>query len=163
MAEKDHLPLFGVGPFYVYGVVLLTVVAFFLRKLPFLASGKVSSLRIPMLVLGIILIIIGVCLWVMAVIVSKIDANIVKNQLVTSGVYAWVRNPIYSAFMLIATGVLLILGNLWFLFLPFVFWLSMTVLMRGTEEKWLLKQYGKEYEDYCSRVNRCWPWFPKRG
>ena len=28
------------------------------------------------------------------------------------------------------------------------------------EEKWLRDMYGKEYEDYCKRVNRCWPWLP---
>ena len=37
----------------------------------------------------------------------------------------------------------------------------MTILMKATEEKWLRELYGKEYEDYCKRVNRCWPWFPK--
>lgn len=38
----------------------------------------------------------------------------------------------------------------------------MTVLMKGTEEKWLLKLYGTEYSNYCKRVNRCIPWFAKR-
>lgn len=31
----------------------------------------------------------------------------------------------------------------------------MTVLMKNTEEKWLSKRYGSEYEAYCRRVNRC--------
>lgn len=160
MAKRDHLPLFGVGPLYVLCVVLLTVASVLMRNMSFLASGKIASLRVPMLVLGIILIVLGAFLWVMAAIVSKIDANIVKNQLVTSGAYAWVRNPIYSAFMIISTGVVLICGNLWLLVVPVLDWIFMTVLMKRTEEKWLLKQYGKDYEEYCSRVNRCWPWFP---
>ena len=163
MAKKDHLPLYGVGPFYVYCVVLLTVAAVLMRNLSFLSSGRVDPLRVPLLVLGIIFIVLGVVLWVMAVFGAKIDANIVKNQLVTTGVYAWVRNPIYSAFMIISTGVVLILGNLWFFVVPVLEWVFMTVLMRNTEEKWLLKQYGKDYEEYCSRVNRCWPWIPKKG
>ncbi len=75
----------------------------------------------------------------LAVIVSNIDANIEKNHLVTTGVYAWVRNPIYSAFMIISTGIVLILGNLWFLVVPVLDWVIMTVLMKRTEEKWLLK------------------------
>ena len=160
MAKRDHLPLFGVGPLYVLCVVLLTVAAVLMRNMSFLASGKVGSFKVPMLVLGIILIVLGAFLWVMAAIVSKIDANIVKNQLVTSGAYSWVRNPIYSAFMIISTGIVLILGNLWFLVVPVLDWVFMTVLMKFTEEKWLLKQYGKDYEEYCSRVYRCWPWFP---
>ena len=160
MAKKNHLPLYGVGPLYVCGVVLFTVAAVLMRNLSFLTSGKVSPLQVPMLVLGIIFIVLGVFIWILAVIVSKIDANIVKNQLVTTGVYAWVRNPIYSAFMIISTGVVLICGNLWLLVVPVLDWIFMTVLMKRTEEKWLLKQYGKDYEEYCSRVNRCWPWFP---
>ncbi len=163
MAKKDHLPLYGVGPLYALIVVVLTVAAVLIRNLSFLSSGKVDTLLVPLLVLGIIFIVLGVVLWVMAVIGSKIDANIVKNQLVTTGIYAWVRNPIYSAFMLISTGVVLTLGNLWLLVVPAIDWLFMAVLMRNTEEKWLLKQYGKDYEDYCSKVNRCWPWFPKKG
>lgn len=33
--------------------------------------------------------------------------------------------------------------------------------MKHTEEKWLAALYGREYADYCKRVNRCIPWFPK--
>lgn len=39
---------------------------------------------------------------------------------------------------------------------------KMTVLMKHTEEKWLKNLYGKEYEEYCKRVNRCIPWFKKK-
>lgn len=37
----------------------------------------------------------------------------------------------------------------------------MTVFLINTEEKWLRKQYGQEYENYCKKVNRCIPWFSK--
>ena len=43
-----------------------------------------------------------------------------------------------------------------------VFWALLTVMMQVTEEKWLLEQFGDEYREYCKRVNRCIPWFPKR-
>ncbi len=46
--------------------------------------------------------------------------------------------------------------------LPFVFWVLLTVMMQAAEEKWLLAQFGDEYKEYCKRVNRCIPWFPKR-
>ena len=51
--------------------------------------------------------------------------------------------------------------DLFFLILPFAYWLFLTILLKNTEEKWLRELYGKEYEEYCRRVNRCWPWFPK--
>jgi len=38
----------------------------------------------------------------------------------------------------------------------------MTVLLKLTEEKWLLDTFGEEYIKYCSKVNRVFPWFPKK-
>ena len=29
--------------------------------------------------------------------------------------------------------------------------------------KWLKELYDQEYIDYCKRVNRCIPWFPKKN
>ena len=38
-------------------------------------------------------------------------------------------------------------------------WIYMSLLLVVTEEKWLRDLYGKQYEDYCNRVNKCIPWF----
>ena len=111
---------------------------------------------------GIALILLGIVMWALANFHSRLDQNIVSNTLVTTGVYAWVRNPIYSAFMLACTGVLLLVCNLWLLILPPLYWLLMTLLVSATEEKWLRDLYGQQYVDYCARVNRCLPWFPKK-
>ena len=82
--------------------------------------------------LGLLLIALGVFMWVHANFISRIDDGINSCRLVTTGIYAWVRNPIYSAIMSACTGVILLLGNLCFLILPFFFWLLMTVLLRST-------------------------------
>ncbi len=161
MKKQDHLPIYGVGPLYVYVIAALTLAAFFLRKLPVFSSGQMKEMRTPLLVLGILLILSGIALWIYAVLISKIDDGIKENRLVTTGAYALVRNPIYSAAMIACTGAILLIGNAWFFPLPLFYWLFMTVLMKATEEKWLKKLYGSEYEDYCQRVNRCWPWRPK--
>lgn len=107
MKKKEHLPLFGVGPIYVYTIALFTIIAFLCRNMPVFEAGKLTFVRIPLLILGAILIALGIIIWVMAVIVSKVDDNIKKNHLVTTGIYAWVRNPIYSAFMIANTGIIL--------------------------------------------------------
>ena len=161
MKKQDHLPIYGVGPLYVYVIAALTLAAFFLRKLPVFSSGQMKEMRTPLLVLGILLILSGIALWIYAVLISKIDDGIKENRLVTTGAYSLVRNPIYSAAMIACTGVILLIGNAWFFPLPLFYWLFMTVLMKATEEKWLKKLYGSEYEDYCQRVNRCWPWLQK--
>ena len=161
MKNSDRLPLFGVGPLYGGIVVALTVAGCVAGSLvPF---GRVPQMKIPLLILGVLLIIYGVSLWVRAVLVAKLDDGIKENRLVTGGVYAHVRNPIYSAIMFACTGALCITGNLLFLPLFFVFWALMTVMMKNTEEKWLTERFGKEYINYCKRVNRAIPWFAKKG
>ena len=160
MKKQDHLPIYGVGPLYVYVIAALTLAAVLLRNMPVFSSGKLAGLHTPLLILGVLFIAAGIALWIYAVPVSKIDDGIKENRLVTTGAYAMVRNPIYSAAMIACTGVLLIVGNAWFFVLPFAYWLFMTLLMKATEEKWLKDLYGAEYEDYCRRVNRCWPWLP---
>ncbi len=160
--KRNHLPLYGVGPLYVYILISLTSFAALLRNFAILESGKIHVLKIPLTIIGILTIILGIVIWFQAVVISEADQNIVENRLVTSGIYAWVRNPIYSSFMIACTGILLIIGNLWFFLLPLLYWLFMTVLMKSTEEKWLLDLYGTEYTEYCKKTNRCWPWFPKK-
>ena len=158
MKKKEHLPMYGVGPVYGAAIFALTVFGIALsrfHKIPvFRLDGAVAALC----VIGIVLIALGLYLWYAAVFRAKVDAGIRENQLVTTGVYAWVRNPIYTAFLLACTGALLIYGNLYLLVLPFVYWAFLTVLVKHTEEKWLKELYGKEYEEYCKHTNRCIPW-----
>lgn len=158
-ASKEHLPLTGVGPIYVIIIISATVLGIMVRDSSILRSGRIEVLRIPFLVLGTFLGIFGLSLWARANFESKLGENIKKNTLVTTGVYAHVRNPIYSAFMLICTGALLVANNLWLLLLPIFYWLFMTFLMKNTEEKWLYRLYGEPYLEYCKKVNRCIPWF----
>ena len=162
MKKSDHLPVYGVGPLCVYLMVGLLILAIILRHFGYLVSGEVPNLKIPMRILGILFIAFGVYMWMKAVIVAKVGDAILENHLVTTGVYGWVRNPIYSAIAIALTGVALLFANLWFLLLPVLFWLDITLLMKCTEEKWLLGLYGEEYREYCENVNRCIPWIPKK-
>ncbi|MBE6470949.1 MAG: isoprenylcysteine carboxylmethyltransferase family protein [Coriobacteriaceae bacterium] len=159
--EPEHLPLYGPGPVYVFTIVALTAAGIALSAAGFAPTADAGAARLPLMALGAALVAGGVALWVAAVKGARIDDGILENRLVTQGAYAIVRNPIYSAFMLACTGALLICGNLWLLALPPVFWAFLTMLMKATEERWLRERYGREYERYCARVNRCIPWFPQ--
>ncbi|MBQ9680727.1 MAG: isoprenylcysteine carboxylmethyltransferase family protein [Ruminococcus sp.] len=160
--RKDHLPIYGPGPVFGVVVIALTVAAMFCGNLPPLRFGYITILRIPLIAVGIILILFAIFLWVYAVIITKIDDGIRHNHLVTTGAYALVRNPIYSAILILCTGVLMIGGNVLFLILPFLYRAFLTILLKQTEEKWLRELYGEAYVEYCRMVNRCIPWFPKR-
>lgn len=161
MSESEHLPLYGPGPAYVGIICALTAAGIALTALGVLPLASAGPMAVPLRALGALLIAGGVALWVAANFGARIDEGITSNMLVTSGAYAIVRNPIYSAFTLTCAGALLVCGNLWLLVLLPVFWAFLTVLMKATEEKWLRDLYGREYDEYCARVNRCIPWFPR--
>ncbi|MBF1094841.1 MAG: isoprenylcysteine carboxylmethyltransferase family protein [Solobacterium sp.] len=156
--KKDHLPILGVGPLYVVTIILMTIISITLSATGIIPVITFANFQWIFILIGILCFIIGITLWLKAVIIDRLDAHIIKNELVTTGVYAYVRNPVYSAFMFVCTGVLLIYGNLVLLVLPIIYWGFMTVLMKLTEEKWLEDLYGKEYVQYRQCVNRCIPW-----
>lgn len=79
----------------------MTVVACLLehfRKLPHFSIPAVSVL---LKIIGGIWLLIAASLWLNALFVQRIAKCIVENKLVTTGSYAWVQNPIYSAIMFI--------------------------------------------------------------
>ena len=158
MKEKDHLPLYGVGPL-LCGV--MTVVSLIALVYPRVSGNDVivihGVMRIVAGVCGAFLMAFSIALWIDAVQKSDIDAGILENRLVTDGAYALTRNPIYSAVLLLCIGILLLAGNLLAIPLTLLFWLFLTVALKETEEKWLLDLYGGKYRQYCARVNRIWP------
>jgi len=162
MKQKEHLPIFGIGPVYVGTIAIIAIIGIILSKKGYLDSGLILALKTPMLIIGILVALLGVFIWGYAFLRSKIDDGILHNHLVTDGIYAWMRNPLYTGWMFIIIGVALCFGNLWLLVLPFIFWALMAIMLKPTEEKWLRNLYGTEYDAYCKRVNRTWPWFPKQ-
>ncbi len=75
------------------------------------------------------------------------------DKLITTGVFAFSRNPIYVAFALILFGQFLIFPN-WILlvYLAADIWLFHRQVLR--EEDYLKKHYGREYLEYCNRIRR---------
>lgn len=161
MNKQNHMSYFGVGPIYVIVTFILTAIAVYIGKMQYFSIGKTQIMKIPLFILGIELIVLGIVLWVQAVIISRIDKNITENKLLTTGAYAWVRNPIYSAFTIVFTGILCVQNNLILLVLPFIYWVFLSIIVKK-EETVLEKIFGQEYLIYKSKVNRCIPWFPKR-
>ena len=175
-SQKIHLPVMGVGPVYVVSIVIVTIIAIlFGRTTGNIADQSASQvftltdvfpphtpLSVFLAILGILVILLGLIIYIHAIKI-KITKAIKENRLLTTGVYSIARNPIYSAWLLLCTGALLCSGSLILALLFFlIFWLYLTILMKHTEEKWLTKLYGAPYIEYCKKVNRCLPWFPKK-
>ncbi len=135
--KENELPYYGVGPYYCSSIIILTIVTILLSYLNIIPKYSVP--------------------W--GALKSDIHDNIDNDQLITSGAYAYVRNPIYSAFLFLATGMIVFYGNIILFPLPILYWVLLTELMKRTEEKWLEEKFGNEYRQYCKKVNRCIPWF----
>ncbi|OBK22754.1 isoprenylcysteine carboxyl methyltransferase [Mycobacterium asiaticum] len=73
--------------------------------------------------------------------------------LVTTGIFAVSRNPIYVGFFLFLLGQLLVFPN-WVPLICLVVgaWLFNRQVLR--EEEFMREHYGKEYLEYCERVRR---------
>jgi len=159
--EKKHLPLFGVGPIIVFGQVIFTAVAIIIARI-FNLKYEIEALKVPFLIIGILFLCFGFYLDLSAKFKSKLFKNVEDNKLITDGVYAITRNPVYSCAFLLCFGAILISNNLLLFFVPIICWIYMTIFWVNTEEKWLKDLYGQEYIEYCKKFNRCIPWFQKK-
>jgi protein-S-isoprenylcysteine O-methyltransferase Ste14 len=75
------------------------------------------------------------------------------DKLITTGVFAFSRNPIYVAFGVILLGQFLVFSNVILLiYIGAAVWLFHRQVLR--EEDFLKKHYGQEYTEYCSRAGR---------
>ena len=162
-SQEFKMPILGVGPIYVITCLILTIAGIWIHLNGYIYQGKMIKGKIFFIIAGIFMILLGIYLWIQAVIVQKINKKIKKKKLITTGVYSIVRNPVYSAFIFIFTGILLLTANYFLLILPFFFWAFLTILMKNTEEKWLKNEFGKEYEIYLKEVNRVIPWFRRKS
>ena len=158
--NQEHLPVMGVGPVCIAIMIAFTAAGIALVKFNMLTSGYIGGgvITVLFVIAGILCIAGGIILWYAAVFSAKIDITIKSNRLETGGVYAIVRNPIYSAFLFICIGALLFCRNWYVLILPPLFWVYLTVFMKLTEERWLSERFGEEYKAYSKRVNRFIPW-----
>lgn len=76
------------------------------------------------------------------------------SELVTDGPFAFSRNPIYLADMLVYCGVTLLIGSLWPLVLAPLVWAIMRFGVIAHEEAHLRARFDDAYCEYCARVRR---------
>ncbi len=94
--EGQKLPLFGIGPYLISSLFLVTVIGIILSSYVF-RIGILNDIWIWVFrILGVLLIAGGICVWYKGALRSNMDKNISENKLQTGGIYACVRNPMYS-------------------------------------------------------------------
>jgi len=106
---------------------------------------------------GVVLCFTGVILFLLSLVwfgkSFRVGIDIDPDKLVTTGVFAFSRNPLYVAFSCVLLGQVLVFPN-WIVLVYLVagIWLIHRQVLR--EEEFLRKHYGQEYEEYCHRVRR---------
>ena len=156
--EGQKLPIFGIGPYLIYGIILLNIIALILTHYVFHIGILTGVWTLIFRIVGAVLIVLGIVIWFIAALRSGMDDNIADNKLKTDGIYAWVRNPMYTGIWFLMIGISLMWHNYCMAIMIPVDWIILTVVLKNTEEKWLLNLYGEEYEEYKKCVNRCIPW-----
>lgn len=80
-----------------------------------------------------------------------------KHKLIDTGLYGYVRHPMYSGFWLLALAQAALLPN-WIAGLSGVVGWSILYFLRvGREEKLMIETFGDEYLDYMKRTKRVIP------
>jgi protein-S-isoprenylcysteine O-methyltransferase Ste14 len=80
------------------------------------------------------------------------------RHLVITGLYRYVRNPMYVAVVALILGQGLIFGNVRVLEYGALIWLAFHLFVIGYEEPTLRASFGPEYEAFCRTVPR---WIPR--
>jgi protein-S-isoprenylcysteine O-methyltransferase Ste14 len=145
---------FLIPPFALFYFYLVFAAAFHLPTVStqeFFHSGIVAWVGVVICLAGLALV-----LWSLISFGQSFRVGIDMqhpDKLITTGVFAFSRNPIYLAFAIILLGQFLIFPN-WILlvYLGAASWLFHRQVLR--EEDYLKKHYGEEYAEYCGRVRR---------
>jgi protein-S-isoprenylcysteine O-methyltransferase Ste14 len=155
---------FRLHPAAAWSLVALQFV--FLLLLGFLPWGELWPRGIATIVLGLVLVVIGVGIALAAGAglgrtltpspIPKAD-----GELVTTGVYALVRHPIYSGLLVLGVG-LIVIGASALHVLAWVALLCVLMTKARFEERMLDGQYP-DYAAYAARVGRLVPGIGRLG
>ncbi len=85
---------------------------------------------------------------------TNVDVRKPATKVITDGVYAYTRNPMYVSMVVFLIAMSVLLNNLWIMILipAFIFILRKGVIER--EELYLEGKFGDEYREYKNRVRR---------
>jgi protein-S-isoprenylcysteine O-methyltransferase Ste14 len=79
------------------------------------------------------------------------------EELVISGLYRYVRNPMYVGDLTVLAGEALLFRSWWMVAYAVFVWVVLDAFIRHYEEPTLTRRHGDAYVDYCGRVRRWWP------
>ena len=103
---------------------------------------------------GIIMIISRIQLGIFAIPVLIIEE---EHQLITKGIYKYIRHPMYLGTILALLGPFLAFRSIIMLILTMVFYIVLIIKRMAKEEKMLIDAFGEEYISYMKQTKRLIP------
>jgi protein-S-isoprenylcysteine O-methyltransferase Ste14 len=114
---------------------------------------------LALLCIGVGALLLGSCIWEFARAgrgtLAPVDP---PRELVITGLYRYVRNPMYLSVTLIVLGEFLLTGSRALLLYWVVWFVAANLFVIGYEEPALRRQFGGAYDRYTQHVGR---WIPK--
>ncbi|HEY4326752.1 MAG TPA: isoprenylcysteine carboxylmethyltransferase family protein [Mucilaginibacter sp.] len=116
-----------------------------------------NSLPFEIIAVSLILISLTLCIPALLQFIQTQNTIVLirpANSLQTSGIYSFVRNPMYLGLLLLYTGLAFMHGNWWtIIFIPVLIFVITRVIIIP-EENYLQREFGETYSLYKVKVRR---------
>lgn len=157
-AAGGSLLFFVLAPGTVAGWVPYWLTGWTLRE-PFLGIPALRALGAALAALGLVSLVESFVRFALVGLGTPAPVA-APTELVVSGQYRYVRNPMYVAVLWLLVGQSLVFGSVRVLGYALLVWLLFHAFVRLYEEPTLSARFGLSYEAYCERVRRWWPRLP---
>lgn len=136
--------------------IALLIAFYFLSDLPPFVALPLWRSQI----IGAALVVVGVLIPAIAITLfrragTEVSPTSKTNaKLVTTGPYAFTRNPMYSGVIIASLGVALFFGRRLMFLTPLIVFLITNFVLIPFEEAKMRRQFGAEFDAYTKRVRR---------
>ena len=152
LPNKDYPRVLAPPPFIALVIILAGFAAGLIKSIHFIYGT-------PRFVIGGLLLAVSLAIGLAGFLRIKragtnIDVRKPTTKVVTDGIYAYSRNPIYVGMVILLFALSVLLNNLWIMIFVPAFVIIMTRGVIEMEELYLEEKFGQEYTDYKKRVRR---------
>lgn len=147
-------------PIYITSIIIILTT--YIIKSDWFAWGNIPNYPYALIWFGMIMGVFSLVLFIIAHIhLGKYYSFILKihqdHKFVSSGLYRFIRHPMYTAYILFHTAIFLITGN-WFIGIIWIGGICFILFLRiRKEEESLIETFGDEYREYKKRTGILFP------
>ena len=138
------------------------IIALFLVISNFFLSKRIDLIQLPnQTLISILILFVGIFILIIPVskfVKSKTTIDPIKfkkvNNLVTSGIYKYSRNPMYLGLLMVIISTSIFYLTIFSITTPFIFYFWINRFQIKREEIFLTKKFGQKYISYKSKTRK---------